>query len=481
MMAGRGKFVCAFAFLLSISLPVAATILLPKIIGSNMVLQCNKPVAIWGNAEAGESVTVNFDNQVKSTIANSSGRWLLYLDPSQPSAIPKKMIISGSNTITLDNILVGEVWLCSGQSNMEFTMAKSSKYANATRSKGIDSAALSKESIKNIRLFLVKRDLTKSDGGGVNKGWNKAEGAALSAFSSAGYHFAKNIYDSLQMPVGMIASAVSGSNIDAWLDGDFTTDHNKEYSMDASKPGKFFTGMIQPLAPYTLRGFLWYQGETNCFLHEIAEYSFKFKHLIQSWRTTWNDNNAPFYFVQIAPFDYSQGKGKVALNQQSLPEFREAQAAALVLPKTGMIITTDLVENTTDIHPTYKWEIGRRLALLALSNDYKRMLVSMGPVYRSMHVDGKNILVEFDHVAGGLICKTGKALDWFEIADTAGVFRPAVARIAGKNVKVYVKGIKSPKSVRFAWHESAQPNLFNSVGLPAAPFIATIKDVLIIK
>ncbi|MES2647027.1 MAG: sialate O-acetylesterase [Bacteroidota bacterium] len=481
MIAGKKKFICAFAFVLAITLPSAAAIELPKIIGSNMVLQCNKPIAIWGNAIAGESIIVTFDNQVKSTVANSSGKWLVYLDPSQPSVIAKKMVVSGSNTITLENILVGEVWLCSGQSNMEFTMAKSSKYANASRSKGIDSAALTKESNKNIRLFLVKRDLTKSDGGGVNKGWNEAEGAALSAFSAAGYHFAKTISDSLQVPVGMIAASVSGSNIDPWLDGEFGTGENQQYAIDTSKPGKFFTGLVQPLAPFTLNGFLWYQGETNCFLHEISEYSFKFKHLIQSWRTTWNDNNAPFYFVQIAPFEYSKGKGKVLLYEQSLPEFRQAQAAALGLPKTGMIITTDLVDNTTDIHPTYKWEIGRRLALLALANDYKRMLVSMGPVYRSMQVVGKTIELAFDQIAGGLISSNGKLLNWFEIAGADGVFRPAKAVITGEKVKVYAKGLKAPKSVRFGWHETAQPNLFNSAGLPAAPFTATIKNVLTTK
>jgi sialate O-acetylesterase len=358
---------------------------------------------------------------------------------------------------------------------MEFTMVKSSKYANAVRSKGLDSAATKKERNANIRLFLVKRDLTKGDGGNVNKGWNEAQGEALSAFSAAGYYFAKKLYEELNIPIGIIASSVSGSAIEPWLKGAVLKDtiskgHNIDISIDEKQPGKFYAGMIKCLAPFTLKGFLWYQGETNCFLNEITEYTIKFRHLINSWRAAWNNPNASFYFVQIAPFHYSKSKGEVALTEQSLPQFREAQAAVLLLPKTGMVVTTDLVDNLDDIHPTYKWEIGNRLALWALAKDYKKDVVCSGPVFKKMSIYGSKIELEFTNADNGLVSKDGQPLSWFTISGADGKFIAADAIIKDNKVIVSASDVQSPAHVRFAWHEAAQPNLYNKTGLPAVPF-----------
>lgn len=431
-----------------------------------MVLQRNEPVAIWGNASAGEKVTVSFDKQLKQTTADTSGKWMIYLDAMPANNKPADMTISGSNTITLNNILVGEVWLCSGQSNMEFTMAKSSKFANAKRSTGLDSAATANERNPNIRLFLVRRDLTKPDGANVNKGWNETEIIYLKDFSAPGYYFAKKLYEELNVPIGMIASSVSGSNIEPWMSGTVSKENTAALTIDEKKPGKFYTGMIEPLAPYTIKGFLWYQGETNCFLKETTEYTYKFKHLINSWRSLWNNEKAPFYFVQIAPHSYSKSKG---LDEQTLPQFREAQAAALTLPNTGMIITTDLVDNIDDIHPTYKWEVGKRLALLALAKNYNRHIEYSGPTYKRMSVKGNNIELEFDR-AKGLKSNDGKPLTWFTVAGANGKFFPATAVIKDNKIIVSSSEVLQPTNVRFAWHETAQPNLYNKAGLPAVPF-----------
>jgi len=447
-----------------------AEITLPKIIGSNMVLQRNQPVAIWGNGSPGEKVTVTFENQTKTTTTDASGNWKVMLDPLITSFNPSTLTITGSNTIKLNNVLVGEVWLCSGQSNMEFSMAKSSKFANAKRSKGLDSAATANERNPNIRLFLVRRDLTKPDGANVNKGWNETEITYLRDFSAVGYYFAKNLYKELHVPIGIIASSVSGSNIEPWMSGTVHRDASKgntsSITIDEKQPGKFYLGMIKPLAPYTIKGFLWYQGETNCLLNETTEYTYKFKHLINSWRTLWNNPNAPFYFVQIAPHTYSKAKG---LNEQTLAEFREAQAAALDLPNTGMVITTDLVDNIDDIHPTYKWEVGRRLALIALAKNYGKKVEYSGPTFKHMDIKGNTIEIEFNH-ANGLESNDNKPLTWFTIAGTDGKFVPANAIIKGNKVIVSSPSVSSPVNVRFAWNEAAEPNLYNKAGLPAVPF-----------
>ncbi len=450
-----------------------ANITLPKVIGSNMVLQRNKPVAIWGQASVNENVTVQFGKQIKHTTADTAGKWIIYLDKMVASIKPADMIISGSNTIKLTNILVGEVWLCSGQSNMEFTMAKSSKFANAKRSKGLDSAATANEHNANIRLFLVRRDLTKPDGANVNKGWNETEITYLKDFSAVGYYFAKKLYEDLNIPIGMIASSVSGSNIEPWMSGAIVKDtlskgHSLEYTVDEQRPGKFYNGMIEPLAPYTLQGFLWYQGETNNFLGETSEYTFKFKHLINSWRNLWNSPSAPFYFVQIAPFYYSKSKGN-PIPELSLAEFREAQSAALQLPNTGMVVTTDLVDDLNDIHPTFKWEVGKRLALVALANQYRRLIEYSGPAYHKMKVIDHEIELTFNHAAS-MHSSDGNPLNWFSIAGSDGKYVAATAIIKGDKIIVSSPSIASPRHVRFAWHEAAQPNLFNSAGLPATPF-----------
>ena len=439
---------------------VSGALSLPYIFGNNMVFQRDTLIPIWGNARAGAAVRIDFNQQTKTTTADARGRWRLNLDPIPASFTPGVMRISSdSATVIMRNILVGEVWLCSGQSNMEYSMRKNSKFEKAAHGSGPPDEL---ENAHNpyIRTFLVRTNYSKPDNH-IRREWDTAEGAPLRDFSAAGYFFAKELYSRLHVPIGMISNAVSGSRIEPWLPGD-----------GPDSTGKFYETLVRPLAPYQVKGFLWYQGESNCFLNDTLRYPDKMKTLIDSWRTLWEDQSLPFYFVQIAPFYYSHSTGG---NQSHTPTaeaaFWAAQEKALQLPHTGMVVTTDLVDSLQDLHPAYKWEIGRRLALWALGKDYKENIVYSGPTYQSMTVKGKTITITFANTGTGLVSQDGKPLSWFETAGKDGKFSPASAVITGDD-KITLTAKQKPITVRFGWNETAQPNLFNSERLPAMPFEA---------
>ncbi|MBS1660467.1 MAG: sialate O-acetylesterase [Bacteroidetes bacterium] len=417
-----------------------------------MVLQREGPVPVWGTGVAGSMVTVRFGEQVRSVKVDGQGKWRVELGAMAASEVGRELRVvddAGGEKV-FKNVLVGEVWLCGGQSNMEYTMRKNSKFSKGPEEEGN----------ANIRIFLVKTSYSKR---GTVVSWDSAMGKSLRDFSAPGYFFAKELYARLHVPIGVIANAVPGSAIEPFLP--------EENGDTARSRGKFFSTMVKPLAPYALRGFCWYQGETNCFMSDTVRYPDKMKLLINSWRELWERPEAPFYFVQIAPFLYSHDTHNVYTE----PAFWEAQGKALVLPKTGMVVTTDLVDSVQDLHPAYKWEIGRRLALWALAKDYGQTLVYSGPVYKNFLVKGRKVEVLFDEVGSGLVSHDGKALDWFEVAGADGKFVPAKAKIEGKNkIVVEASGVRSPVAVRFGWNESAQPNLYNKEGLPAMPF-RTIK------
>ncbi|HEY8784592.1 MAG TPA: sialate O-acetylesterase [Mucilaginibacter sp.] len=451
-----------------------AEVILPKVLGNNMVLQRNKPVPIWGTANIGEKVSVKFGKQIKTAVADASGKWKITLDPMPVSAIPQEMEINAINSIKLDNILVGEVWLCSGQSNMEYEMRKNSKVKKpdtSTANSPIDE--LERAHNPQIRIFLVTRkNLQKPDS--LHKGWSIAEDSALRAFSAVAYFFAKNLNHDLKVPVGVICSAVSGSRIDPWapIEAFDTIPYFKANNIKIEgDPGKFYAKMIEPLAPFAIRGFLWYQGETNCFLGETITYTYKMEALINNWRKLWNNKALPFYYVQIAPFYYSKSKGPVAYTEFTEPELREAQTMVLKIPHTGMIVTTDLNDDIKNIHPPFKWEVGRRLELQALANTYgKKNVVFSGPMYRKMKIKGNKIILDFKYAGGGLVSHDGKPLNYFTVAGSDGKFVEAAAVIKGDKVVVSSPAVPAPETVRFAWTESAQPNFYNTGGLPAVPF-----------
>ena len=463
--------------LLVVSASLSAEVILPKVIGHNMVLQRLKTVPIWGTASPGEKITVSFGAQRKETIASDSGKWVVKLNPMEASELPREMIISGTNTIKLKNILVGEVWLCSGQSNMEYAMRKNSKIQGTVKGKKPLEDDLLTASNPNIRIFLVRRKYMSPDS--THNGWDQASGTALKDFSAVGYFYAKEMYQKLHIPIGMISSAVPGSRIEPWIEAKRLEISPKmkdgkvlePLTSDGGDPGKFYNTMIEPLIPFSIRGFLWYQGESNCFLNENIRYAYKFKTLIESWRSDWGNLNMPFYFVQIAPYNYSSSKDVRPHSPENLPEMWEAQSLALTLPNTGMITITDLVDSIVDLHPAYKWEVGRRLSLVALNKTYGfTEIISSGPTFKGMKITKNKIEVTFTNTGSGLISRNGKPLDWFTIAGADGKFVPAKAEIIGDKVIVSSPEVKSPVAIRFAWNEAAQSNFINKEGLPAVPF-----------
>ncbi|MFT3935716.1 MAG: sialate O-acetylesterase [Chitinophagaceae bacterium] len=467
-------------------LTAPAQLSLPKIIGNDMVLQRNQPVPVWGYAKPGEKIIVEFAKQQKTAVADDAGEWKVSLDAMSASSVPQKMIIKSlSQSITLNNILVGEVWICSGQSNMEYSMRKNSK---VTVPAGADWPVNELENAhnKNIRIFLVERKKMKPDS--THAGWSVAEDSALRAFSAVGYFFAKKLSTELNVPIGIISSAIPGSRIEPWMPREaftalpFFNDQSDTTHKIDGEPGKFYETMIAPLAPFAIKGFLWYQGESNCFLNERLQYAYKMEALINWWRKIWNNNQLPFYYVQIAPFAYSKAGGKMSYTQESLPEFWEAQQLALKIPQTAMIATTDLNFDLDNLHPHFKWEIGKRLAFAALANVYdKKSFIAMGPVYKSMKVDGNKIDIDFNFTGKGLVSNDNKELTGFTIAGADGMYVPAKAVIKNNTVEVWADNVKQPVSVRFSWNEGMHANLYNKNGLPALPFRTDNKLAAVFK
>ncbi|WP_225871266.1 sialate O-acetylesterase [Pedobacter cryotolerans] len=456
------------AFLTLFTLSANAKILLPQILGNDMVLQREKPVNIWGFATAGEKVTVNFAKQTKTTIADANGNWIVTLAPPKTSAVPQQMTITGSNQIILNNILVGEVWFCSGQSNMEYAMRKLVKIPTPkNKALGFPKDEVANAKNNQIRIFLVNRKaLIKPDS--VHKSWAIAQDSALRNFSAVGYFFAKELQEKLGIPIGVISSAVPGSAIEPWISNEaFAAEPYFVSKKVDNDPGKFYTPMVEPLIKFPIRGVLWYQGETNCFLGETISYTYKMKALINSWRKAWNNEKMPFYYVQIAPYNYSATKGKVEMTADTEPEFWEAQAQLLRLPNTAMVVTTDLNDNQEDLHPTYKWEIGRRLSLIALAKDYGKKINAVGPIFISDNYLDSTVVLKFDNLKQ--LKNTNYPLTGFEVAAEDGKFKPATAKIVGNMVLVKSIDVKKPTAARYNWTENPTGNFYQN-GLPALPF-----------
>jgi sialate O-acetylesterase len=446
----------------------------------NMVLQRNQPVAVWGHADAGKTVTVQFAGQQKMAIADTSGKWILFLKPLQVSATAQQLSASSEGkTITLKNILVGDVWLCGGQSNMEYTFDRKLKRYAAPK-KGIDEAEqeLTAPKPDGIRYMYVERTLNKIP---VlpTKGWTDGNDTLVRYASAIGYFFAKDIYAKTKVPIGIISDTWGGTRIEQWQP-DWSYVQSPEFKdsitgpnfkIDGMHPGQMYRGMLEPLIPFTIKGVLWYQGESNAMVEDQQTYPAKFELMVNTWRNLFKNDVLPFYFVQISPYVYSARKDPKKHAPTLLPEFWEAQTKCLTIKNTGMVVTTDLVDNLSDIHPSYKWKVGQRLALVALKETYgNKSLVSSGPKFSSLKYKRNTIIVSFSSIGGGLMSSDGQPLNWFTIAGEDGIFVPATATISGNKIIVSSPEIAKPSQVRFAWDEKARPNLVNKEGLPAWPF-----------
>ncbi len=457
-----------------------AKVTLPAIFSDNMVLQQGKSVRIWGKADAGERITVRFCNQKRNTIADTAGNWSVTLAPMKADNRPRQLVVKGaSDRVVLSNILVGEVWLASGQSNMEYSMHNHPRFAKPKKG---DPDRLEHEYLQasnhQIRVLYVKRDLKQEDL--PTDGWHEAMGEALAPISAAAYFFAKELQNSLNVPVGIISSSWGGTPIESWIPknayrwSSFYADERNRCLENNETPGRCYDKMIAPLVPLALRGFLWYQGEANLIWGETDIYEEKMTTLIDRWRKVFGDADLPFYYVQLSPYAYShRRKDRSMKTIDDLPRFWQAQTACLKIPNTGMVVTTDLPEDLYDIHPSYKWTVGERLSKWALHHTYgKKQIAYSGPSFKSMDIQGNRIVLSFDHTENGLMTRDGKSPSYFSVMKTNGRFVEVTARIENNRVVLEMEGLARPAAVRFAWDEAAQPNLVNREGLPAVPFEA---------
>ncbi|MBI3866875.1 MAG: 9-O-acetylesterase [Planctomycetia bacterium] len=477
-----------------------ANVRLPAIISDNMVLQADKPAPIWGWADAGEEVTVSTPSVQQTTKADDKGRWEVKLPPHKASAEPIEMTVKGKNTLQVKNILVGEVWGGSGQSNMQWSVAASTKAQEE----------IAAANYPQIRLFIVPNRLSSAPLDDVVAKWVVCSPQTVAPSSAVLYFFGREIHKAQNVPMGLITCAWGGSRVQPWItpakiagEPGIKKEHSAYNTQRADRaaarktylaamknwlataenaaaagnefadpppvpadpaatftsPAAMYNGMVHGIAPYALRGWLWYQGESN--RGEGMYYTECMKALIESWRTLWGD--VPFLFVQLAPFYYDT-------NETALPELWEAQTATLAVPNTGMAVTTDIT-TIRDIHPPNKQDVGKRLALWALANSYgKKDLVHSGPLYDSMAVEGSKIRLKFKHTGGGLVSRDGKDLSWFTIAGEDKQFHKADSKIDGDSIVVSSPAVSSPVAVRFGWNQIAEPNLANKAGLPASPF-----------
>lgn len=457
-----------------------AQLKLPAVFSDNMVLQRNKPLTVWGKATAGKEVTIIFSTQKITTTADTAGNWSVTLAPLAISSVPQGLVIQSETIITLQNILVGDVWLCTGQSNMEYPLdRKWKKYAAPKKGNDTAEEELKKPNkAEGIRYLYVERTLNKIPEL-PTRGWTNCDDTVLKYISAIGYFFAKEIYAATNIPIGIISSSWGGTRIEQWtppaaykLSPIFKDSVTSDtFRIDGMKPGQMYKGMIQPLIPFGIKGILWYQGESNCMIEDQATYPEKFRLFVNSWRNLFKDDQLPFYTVEISPFLYTSRKDPKKHSTDLLAKFWEAQAKCLKIPNTEMVVTTDLVDNLSDIHPSYKWIVAHRLALTALAKTYNKTSVTYsGPVYESMKKNKHDIELQFNHTGSDLSVSDGKPLNWFIVAGKDKKFVKADAVIEGNKLIVSSTEVSKPRYVRFAWDETAQPNFINKEGLPARPF-----------
>jgi sialate O-acetylesterase len=454
------------------------------VFGDHMVLQRDLPVPIWGTATPGDLIAVRFAGQEKVATADAAGRWLVRLDPLSAAADPRELTITARNPKSeienrkFQDVLVGEVWFCSGQSNMEKPLGPRS----GQKPTDDYEAELTRADCPTLRLFQVPHHARARAGDGTMQ-WHPCGADALmqTKFSAAAYYFGRELQRELGVPVGLIHASFGGTRIEAWMPPEaFAADPalrdlpGRTYQawVKGVQATELYGSMVAPFAPFALRGFLWYQGEANVMNAEHREYAVKQRALIRAWRDAWGRPDAPFYCAQLAPFNYSRQKNwEKQLTPLALPAVWEAQVESLDVPHTGIIPTSDLVADLRDIHPTNKRDVGLRFARLALVDAYGRDIAGQAPRVQAVERAGPaSFLVGFAHAAGLRTTGPLESPRYFEIAGSDRVFHPADATIVGNKIEVYSPVVAEPVALRFAWDEAATPNLVNAAGLPALPF-----------
>jgi sialate O-acetylesterase len=492
-----------------------AELRLPSFFSDHMVFQRDAPIPVWGWADPGTSLTVQLGPDPAKAVtvtASPQGRWHADLPASPAQAEGTTLTVSSpTHTITLEDVLVGEVWLCSGQSNMEWPVSASGNPAE-------EIAAADFPKIRHMKVAHLTAATPQDD---VASTWQICSPATAANFTAVGYAMARELHRELGVPIGLLNVSWGGTRIEPWtpVEGfamipelaeihaqiqrtlpsnelyqnalqthidDLTrwTEQaraalaNRDYAPASpafpqallpltanTSPTTIFNAMLHPIVGFGMRGAVWYQGESN--RDDGMQYLDKKKALVSAWRELWGIGDFPFFFVQIAPFQYGEEE------PAALARFWEAQSACRKIPNTGMVVTNDIAD-LRDIHPKNKQEVGRRLALLALKHTYGQTdLVASGPTFQELTVDGDTLRLKFDNVADGLRSRDGAPLSHFELAGEDATFVPATATIEGTDTVVLsAEGVKNPAAMRFAWHKLAEPNLANGAGLPASAFRA---------
>ncbi len=476
-----------------LALPAIAEVALPRVLASHMVIQRDLPVHVWGMAAAMESVTVRFRGNSRTTEADALGRWSAFLPPGEAGG-PFVLTVEGTNTLTLDDVLVGDVWVASGQSNMEFEMRKASTAAED----------LPKAANPRIRLLIVNKttsEYPQPDFEGTN--WVASAPETAKDFSAVAWYFAREIEQREHVPVGVIDSTWGGTPAEAWtslaaLGADpglapvltartHMTDRERTAVLEEKEqarlmeeargqgkpvpqfpwhpqlqswaPAALYNGMIAPLTPLPIRGAIWYQGESNSALERYPTYERLFRTMIEDWRKAWQVGDFPFLFVQLA--NYKSGP------REKYFQIREAQRHSLELRNTGMAVTID-IGNPNDVHPTDKRTVGQRLAAAAKAITYGEHVEFSGPLFRQVTTEGAKLRVWFDHAEG--LNVRGDGLTAFELAGADGEFHPAEARIDGDTVVLTSTNVPIPVQARYGWENSPECHLYNRAGFPASPF-----------
>lgn len=442
-----------------------------NLFSDHMVMQQKQKAAFWGEATPGTKllITATWGRQVSAT-ADDKGKWIAKLSTpgaGGPYAISVK---TTDTTISIKDVLIGEVWLASGQSNMDISVSGWPPGDTILNSKKeIESA-----NYPEVRFFKVPFGISATPSDSTGGKWAITSPQIAGGFSATAYFYARQLYQKLHVPIGIIQSSIGGTPAEAWTSkagleklGDFNEvignldTLQRAKKLNSNKPTVLFNAMINPLVPYTIKGVIWYQGESN--VGRAEQYKKLFPLMIKDWRTQWG-KELPFYYVQIAPFLYSAADQK----EQS-QKLRDAQRYALKLPKTGMVTTLDIGYLKT-AHPPYKQEVGKRLATFALKNEYgKKDLVASGPLYKKATSKGNEIIVEFEQTGSGLLA-SNQGLFNFEIAGADKVYVKAEAKIVNNKVVVSTPAIAAPVYVRYAWSDGSSASLFNKEGLPAATF-----------
>jgi sialate O-acetylesterase len=436
-LASYGVSMSPFRLLMPFAVLAATAMAAPELaplFQDHAVLQRDKPVAIWGRAAPGEHLSVAFAGQKLGATADPAGRWIVVLGPLSASSLGADLVVAGKTTLTLHDLLVGEVWLCAGGSGMEYAAPDGTRAPNPL-----------------IRGFKVARQEADAPMETVGGDWKPGSAATAADLTTVGYYFARDLFDRLGVPVGVIDCSASPSSIEAWMSPAALAIVHRPATEGASR---LFNGMIHPLLPYAIRGIAWYQGESD--VGHAADYAAEFPALVTAWRSHFGADDLPFLWVQLG------GPGSAAIPGEPWARFREAQSAALSLPGTGQAVAVDVGDSG-------RLEIARRLALLAKAKAYSIPVDFSGPTYSDSAVEGAAIRVHFNFAGEGLTA-SGKPLQSFEIAGVDRVFHSASASIQGDTVVVRSPAVRQPVAVRYAWSAAAEGNLYNGAGLPAPPF-----------